>query len=789
MTRSPVDAMPDTLQISLSGREVAGCLPCADRLCLLLRGQEGVTQAQVNTATATLTVAFDPTRTDPERLTTTAKRAQSDLATQFLHKTYGVAGMDCPNCASGLEQVIAKLPGVASVSVQFSAARMRVELDPADTQAQAHLLTRAGEMGYTLTDRAVSQTTSLPSVRPSLLAFALSTTGQAITSAILLGIGLLAEHLFHAPAFATNAIYTASIVAGGYRFGVAALSSLKNRIVSTNLLMSLAAIGAACIGHFEEAAMVIALYAVGLALEGAAMARTRKSLSDLIEAAPLEAVHLLPGGETIVVPAGTLTPGDRVVVRPGAKVPADGIIVSGRSSLVEAAITGESLPKSKGEGDMVFAGTLNGEGAIVVNVTAVAQDSTLARILHLVEEAQGQKAPAQAMVERFGQIYTPFVLVIALLVATVGPLFTPQENWLYRALSLLVVACPCALVIATPVAYVAAIARAARDGVLVKGGIALEALAGATHFFMDKTGTLTQGDLTITEIACAENITERDLLSVACAAESMSEHPVARAVVRAGKARGISPSVAEGVMAIPGQGIRATVAGQEVLVGNAALLVANQIAVPAQLMARAEAFQNLGGTVLFVAVAGEVWGALSAADTVRSEAKAMVAGLKSAGMRVTVLTGDNENAAQHIAALAGIDDVRAGLLPQDKQQIVKLAGKSTVFVGDGINDAPALASSGVGVAMGAGGTAVALETADIALMRPDLSLLVSTLKLAKATRDTVRINIAIAIGAVAFLLIGTLAGKVPLPVGVLGHEGSALLVILNGIALLRPRKK
>ena len=340
---------------------------------------------------------------------------------------------------------------------------------------------------------------------------------------------------------------------GGWRFAQTGLAALKQRVIGTNLLMAIAAVGAICIGHWEEAAMVIALYAVGVALEGAAMDRTRRSLRDLVDARPAEAIVRCDEGHDHTVPADEVSVGDVMVIRPGARIAADGVIVEGASAVAEAAITGESVPGGKElSARTSFAGSVNGHGALLVRVTALAQNSTLARLLHLVEEAQAQKAPAQAIVERFGRVYTPLVLGGALLLALAGPLLAPQINWTYRALTLLVVACPCALVIATPVAYVSAIARAAKAGVLVKGGAYLEALAGSRQFFFDKTGTLTRGELRVSDVVAATNVLEEDVLTTAAMAETSSEHPVARAVVQAATERGLTIRPASNVQSCTG---------------------------------------------------------------------------------------------------------------------------------------------------------------------------------------------------------------------------------------------
>ncbi len=423
-------------------------------------------------------------------------------------------------------------------------------------------------------------------------------------------------------------------------------------------------------------------------------------------------------------------------------------------------------------------------------MTALPKDSTLARILHLVEDAQSKKAPAQALVERFGRIYTPIVLVSALLLALVGPLVAPGINWLYRALTLLVVACPCALVIATPVAYVSGIARAARSGVLVKGGAYLEALAACRCVALDKTGTLTTGKPTVSDILPAPGVSTDELLTVAAAAEMHSDHPIAATIVREAASRGLPALISTDAHAIPGRGVTAVIEGETVLVGTMELLRQRDVAIPTEVEAEAQRLSTQGGTTLLVARGNRVLGTIAVSDTVRPEAAEAVADLRRLGLTPTILTGDSEGAARRVASVVGVDDVRASLLPEDKLTAVQemtRRGERPVFVGDGINDAPALAAASVGIAMGTGGTAAAIEAADIALMQSDLSRIPWAIRLARATRAVVLQNVVLALGTVAVLLVATFTGWLKLPVGVVGHEASALIVILNGLRLLSPR--
>ena len=773
-----------TLSLVLRQRDTVSCGLCLNRLREAVAARPGVTGVQANSQAGVLTVAYNAACVSGEEIEREARRLETDIAAQYGHRLYAVAGMDCAHCAEGLERMARGLPGVLDASVQFSAAKMRLEFDATTPASAAKVVRRAKEMGFTLTEgKPIAQ-------KASWYAPLVSNAGRAILSAAFLTVGLLLEHVFHAPEVAARLIYGAAILVGGWRFALSGLAALKGRVVGTNLLMALAAVGAVAIGRWEEAAMVISLYAVGVALEGAAMERTRRSLSALIDARPLEAEVEDTDGQTEIVLAETVAVGSILLLRPGAKIAADGIILSGFSAISEAAITGESVPKDKTPGDTVYAGSVNGSGVLRVRVTAPASDSTLARVLHLVEEAQAKKAPTQAFVEKFGRIYTPLVLVAAILTALVGPLLAPGVDWIYRALTLLVVSCPCALIIATPVAYVSAIACAARSGVLVKGGIHLETLAATRRVFLDKTGTLTTGELKVMTAAMVREAHHSRVLSLAAAIERQSEHPIARAVVAAADAEGVERLTATQAAAVPGKGMTALVEGREAIIGNAAFLMERGYAISPEVAAEEQQLRDAGQTTLMVGQEGAALGVIAVADTVRPEAREAIAALLRSGRTIAMLTGDNAASAQRIGQEVSITDCRAGLLPQEKLAAVEDAiasGESVVFVGDGINDAPSLVAANVGIAMGAGGTAAALEAADIALMRSDLSRLPYIIRLAETTRRIVRWNVAIAVGAVLLMLVGVLIGKVSLPLGVLAHEGSALIVILNGIRLLSRR--
>jgi Cd2+/Zn2+-exporting ATPase len=554
-------------------------------------------------------------------------------------------------------------------------------------------------------------------------------------------------------------------------------------------LMSLAAIGGVLVGEWGEAASAMFLFAVARLLEEWAVGRARNAISALIELAPAEARVVTAAGER-VVPVAQVAVGDRVRIRPGERVPVDGVIATGSSALDQAPITGESLPVDKEPGAAVFAGSINGHGALEVVSTTPAEDTTLARILHRVEEAQAARAPVQALVDRFAKVYTPVVVALAALVAVLPPLvgLGSWTAWLTRGLTMLVIACPCALVISTPVTIVSALTGLARAGVLVKGGAQLEALAGVTAVAFDKTGTLTLGRPAVTDVIPVDGRDQSELLRLAAAVERDSEHPVARAIVTAALDRGLALPEAAEFTALPGRGARAVVAGRQVVLGNRRLCDetgACDDGVHA-LMVRLEAD---GKTAILLAEERRPLGVLAVADRIRDEAGPAVAALRRAGARrLVMLTGDSEAVAASVAGPVGVRDVRARLLPEEKHSAVReleAGGERVLVVGDGVNDAPALAAATVGVAMGAAGTHVALETADVALMRDDLGALAPAIRSARRARGLIRQNIAFAVGVKLLFLALAAVGEATLWMAVAADMGASLAVIANGLRALR----
>ena len=584
---------------------------------------------------------------------------------------------------------------------------------------------------------------------------------------------------------ASDVVMSAAAVLAGYRIAVRAARALAVRMVAIELLVTIAATGALVIGEYWEAAAVTFLFAVGHALEAATVNKTRSALAELVAVAPDTAIVLRDGAQ-VEVTAAAVAVGETVLVKNGAKVPVDGVVTGGTGALDEASITGESIPAEKAEGDRVFAGTVSAGGFLQVRATGVGADTTLARIIHRVEEAQDAKARTQTFLERFARWYTPGIIVLAL----VTGLLTRDVG---LALTLLVIGCPGALVISIPVAIVAGIGRGAKDGILVKGGEYLEASARISAVALDKTGTLTEGRPQLTDVVVLDPaLTRADVLGWAARAEAGSEHPLARPIVDAATAEGlVVTGLPTHTEPVPGKGIVATIDGRRVSVGNLSMLATEGIVDDGGTAAVVDRLAAGGRTPMVVALDGRVIGVVAVADRVRADARAMVERLHAAGVRqVVMLTGDARAVAQAVAAQVGVDDVRAGLLPEDKLAAVtdlQAAGHTVAMVGDGVNDAPALAAADIGVAMGAAGTGVAIETADIALMRDDLLKLPQAVSLARRTVAVMRQNIAIALLTVAALLAGVFAGGVTMAIGMLVHEASVLVVIGNAMRLLRRR--
>lgn len=605
-------------------------------------------------------------------------------------------------------------------------------------------------------------------------------------SGLLLGIGFVAERV-GANELGVTFVYVAATLAGVRFFALEAVEELvRERAVGIELLMSVAAVVAGVLGLWGEAAALAFLYSISESLEKFTEDRTRGAIRALMDLAPKRVMRLVDGREEETA-LEDLVVGDRFLVRPGQGVATDGTVIEGRSAVSEAAITGESVPVDKGVADRVFAGTLNTTGALVVEATATVADNTLAKIVHLVTEAQEQKGRGERFMTRFARKYSPAVLLTGVVVVVLGGVATGDWSmWAERAATVVVAAAPCALVISIPISYVAAIGNASRKGILIKGGVYLEELAQVRVLALDKTGTITLGQPRLVDVEAAAGRCRDDVVRMAAAVEARSEHPLARAVVAYAEDGGLRVTRVDDFEALTGAGARGRVDGSDVVIGSPAYI--NRLGVALDgLAATVPRLQATGRTAVVVAVDGVVWGVLGLADVVRPQAKAAMADLHQVGLqRLVMLTGDNPTTAKTIGDEVGVDEIRAELAPEDKSRIVgELAATygHVAMVGDGVNDAPALAAASVGIAMGTAGSDVALETADVALMADDLSKLTKALRIGRRTRGIVRQNIALSLVILAFLVPGALAGAFTLPIAVLAHELSELAVIANGLRL------
>ncbi|GAA1743044.1 Cd2+/Zn2+-exporting ATPase [Dietzia kunjamensis subsp. schimae] len=608
------------------------------------------------------------------------------------------------------------------------------------------------------------------------------TWGVVAASGLLIIASWLVGRLTSADAAADGLMVAAALVAG-YRIAVSAVQALRIRMISIDLLVVVAAVGAMFIDNYWESAAVTFLFALGKALEKATLNRTRRALSDLVDSAP-ETATILRDGEPETVEVWELEPGDLVLVRNGEQVPVDGRVLSGNGGVDEATITGESVPAEKSEGSEVFAGTWLRSGVLRIEAVGIGADTTLARIVHRVEDAQDDKARTQTFMERFSTWYTPAVMISALVVALIPWSLVATMGNIELALTLLVIGCPGALVISIPVSIVAGIGRSAKDGVLIKGGEYLESAARVDAVVVDKTGTLTNGRPVLTDVdVLDDDYSREDVLRLAALAETASEHPLAEAIISGAREAGLEIDLVEAAEPVAGKGIRAEVDGRVVAVGSADLLDHRPD------NARILELNDQGRTAMFVGVDGRAVGIVAVADTIRDDAPAAVRALHDAGIRVVMATGDAQRVARNVGAELGVDEIRAELMPEDKVEIVRelqSRGHTVAMVGDGVNDTPALALADIGVAMGAAGSPAAIETADIALMADRLPRLPYALSLAKRTVRTMRLNIAIALVTVAALLAGLFLGGVTMSIGMLVHEVSVLAVIAIAMLLLRP---
>ena len=718
-------------------------------------------------------------------------------------RQYKIGHMDCAGCAREVESAVCKLDGVHFARVDFLSSTLRlvgdVEFDRLRGQVEAVGKTISlGEEGGAEQAEGAKRSGALGfweylQSRPA--------SRLAIVGGLLLLIAIAADVLRLLPADPGNLLYLAAMLVAMKPIAESGFKALRaNREFNINMLMTIAAIGALFLGEFLEAATVIFLFAIGEALEGYTADRARDSLRSLVALKPPTA-HRIAGDQTEVVPVEALQVGDEIRVLPGERIPADGDVIAGHSTVDEAHITGESLPAKKAPGDGVFAGSINGAAVLEFRVSRRSKDSTLSRIIEMLQSAQSRRAPSQRLVDRFAHYYTPAVALAAIAVAFIPPLFfggsfwstAESTGWLYRALAMLVIACPCALVISTPVTVISAITAAARRGVLIKGGAPLETLAGSKVIAFDKTGTLTHGVLSV-EATYTDNCDEgpdcvpcSELIGLAASVEAQSTHPFASAILDMAAVEGLRYARATEVETLLGQGVRGNVNGQPVTIGSHGFFD-DEFGHSANLCDLAASVERKGKSAVMVHDGESVRGLIALADTARDESAQVVAELGAMGIESVMLSGDNKHVAQSMAEQVGVERFYGELLPEDKVSAVeKLAARheNVAMVGDGINDTPALARASVGIAMGGAGSAQAMETADIVLLAQGLRQLPRTIRRAKFARRLIRENITLSIGLKAVFLLLAATGNVTMLAAVFADMGMSLAVTLNGMRALR----
>ncbi|HAU0213594.1 TPA: cation-translocating P-type ATPase, partial [Legionella pneumophila] len=610
----------------------------------------------------------------------------------------------------------------------------------------------------------------------------------AAIAGILLTIGFVGSYLT-LPRIIANGFYIGAVLIGGYYFAREAIEEFfKEHEIGIEFLMSTAAIVAGVMGQWAESATLVFLYSISEAAEGYAGERARHAIRVLMELAPKSALVRRNNSE-FLIPLEDIQIGDEFIVRPGESIATDGEVISGHSSVNQAPITGESIPVEKFVGNKVFSATINGEGTLTIRATKKFAENTLSRIIFLVEKAQDKKGRSQRFIERFGNLYSPFVLLAGVLIATLPPLFGLHwQEWVLRATVFIVAAAPCALVISIPITLVAALGTASRNGILLKGGIYLEKLVQIKVIALDKTGTLTQGQPKVTDIISLNNYTQNQILNVAATLESRSQHPLAHAILQQAKAESVAYKPVEHFKSLTGSGVQGFINGEQFYIGNPKLFIDMGLLVETVIQ-EINKLQTVGKTVVLVGTDKEILGLIAITDPLRSTARQMVSSLKLMGIeRVVMLTGDNSITAASIGVQAGVDEVFSDLSPEDKtrkiEELERRYGK-VMMVGDGVNDAPALAAAHVGVAMGAAGTDVALETADVALMGDNLLKLPYLIEFSHRTWNIILQNLGLSIIVISSLIVGAVTGYFTLPIAVLAHEISELIVIASGLRMLK----
>lgn len=703
------------------------------------------------------------------------------MSEKMTEKTYRIEGLSCTNCAGKFEKNVKQLPGVTSATVNFGASKISVE-----GQTTIEELEEAGAF-ENLIIRDDQENDEKVRSKESFIKrnIALIISLGFILVAVISQLSLGEDHLL------TKALYILAIIIGGFDLFKEGFSDLIKLDFSMESLMTIAIIGAAFIGEWAEGSIVVILFAISEALERFSMDKARQSIRSLMDIAPKEALIRRNNVEQLVS-VDKIDIDDIMIIKPGQKIAMDGLVINGHSSVNQAAITGESVPVEKQLDDEVFAGTLNEEGVLEVKVTKKVTDTTIAKIIHLVEEAQGERAPAQAFVDKFAKYYTPFIIIMALLIVVVPPLFFGGDwnKWLYQGLSILVVGCPCSLVISTPVSIVSAIGNAAKNGVLVKGGVYLEEIGHLRAIAFDKTGTLTKGKPVVTDFIATSSETDINYLSIISSLESLSQHPLASAILNeADKTNVDYKSIQiEDFQSITGKGLTGIHQNIRYYIGSPKLFSASVIEETA-VKVQYRQFQEQGKTAMYFGTDEQILGVIAVADEVRDSSAAVISELHKLSIEHTImLTGDNTKTAESIGKQLGVTEIKGDLMPQEKLDSIKALRTTynkVAMVGDGINDAPALAASTVGIAMGGAGTDTALETADVALMGDDLQKLPFIVRLSRQTLKVIKQNITFSLGIKLLALLLVIPGWLTLWIAIVADMGATLLVTLNGLRLMK----
>ncbi|WP_193063147.1 heavy metal translocating P-type ATPase [Oceanobacillus oncorhynchi] len=706
----------------------------------------------------------------------------SESLTKQNVKAYRVQGFSCAGCAKTFENNVKKIQGVEDAEVNFGASKVYVK-----GQITIEELEKAGSFeNLKVRDEKEQKVDHEPFWKQK-------ENIKVYISAILLLVSWFLGKQLGEENFLPTIGYALSILIGGYTLFIKGLRNLSRLQFDMNTLMTIAIIGAAIIGEWMEGATVVILFAISEALERYSMDKARQSIESLMDIAPKEAL-IRRGNQEMSIHVDDIEIDDMMIVKPGQKLAMDGTVLKGTSTLNQAAITGESVPVTKTVDDEVFAGTLNEEGLLEISVTKRVEDTTLSKIIHLVEEAQAERAPSQAFVDKFAKYYTPAIVILAILIAVIPPLFIGGDwnTWVYQGLAALVVGCPCALVVSTPVAVVTAIGNAAKNGVLIKGGVYLEETGNLKVIAFDKTGTLTRGVPTVTNVVTYSR-SEDELITITAAIEKGSQHPLASAIIRKAEEKGLyyNDIAMEEFQSITGKGIKAKINHETYYVGSPSLFEELHNQIENDQKEKITSLQTAGKTVMVLGTETEILAFIAVADEIRKSSKEVISQLNHLGVETVMLTGDNQRTAHAIGQQVGVVDVEAGLLPEDKLTFIKeLRDKhqQVAMVGDGVNDAPALAASTVGVAMGGAGTDTALETADIALMSDELNKLPYTIQLSRKALMIIKQNITFSLGIKAVALLLVVPGWLTLWIAIFADMGATLLVTLNSLRLLRIKK-